>query len=128
MMYSYPKNEWKLNISKPLNLTISSHKRKEEQHHQMSGNNQRNVNMDWLYSLERASKIIWYLEFPLKYSGEKNLVGAEKFATLLKLADGFMLLHYAILLNSSVPLEIPIIKNHKKKCNYYPLFNASRKF
>ena len=38
----------------------------------MSGNNQRNINMDWLYSLERASKIIWYLEFSLKHSGEKS--------------------------------------------------------
>ena len=59
--------------------------------------------MDWLFSLERA-KIFW----------GKNLVGAEKFATLWKLGDGFMLFHYAILLNSSVPLEIPIIKSHKR--------------
>ena len=59
--------------------------------------------MDWLFSLERA-KIFW----------GKNLVGAEKLATLLKLGDGFMLFHYAILLNSSVPLEIPIIKSHKR--------------
>ena len=55
-------------------------------------------------------------------------MGAEKFATLLKLGEGFMLFHYAILLNSSAPLEIPIIKSHKKKYNYYPLSNASRKF
>lgn len=59
--------------------------------------------MDWLFSLERAKRF-W----------GKHLVGAEKFATLLKLGDGFMLFHYAILLNSSVPLEIPIIKSPKR--------------